>query len=45
MIICPKCGQPLPIPINKDYVICCGEVLFIIDKPKKIDDLINKKLK
>lgn len=29
-IICPKCKQAVFVPENKDYVICCGEVIFVV---------------
>jgi len=31
MYICPKCKQPL-ITTGKDFVICCDEVIFVIDE-------------
>ena len=27
-VICPKCKQPI-IAIDKDYVICCDEVIYV----------------
>ena len=31
MYICPKCKQ-IVIATGKDYVLCCDEVIFIIDE-------------
>lgn len=31
-IICPKCKQPVTVPEGKDFVICCGEVIYVLTK-------------
>ena len=28
VVICPKCKQPVTVPDNKDYAICCNEVIY-----------------
>jgi hypothetical protein len=33
MLLCPKCKQPVVTTDNKDYVICCNEVIFVINVP------------
>ena len=30
-VICPKCKRPV-IAIDKDYVICCDEVIYVINE-------------
>ena len=29
-VICPKCKQVIAVSDNRDYVICCGEVIYVI---------------
>jgi hypothetical protein len=29
IIICSKCKQPVVVLNNKDYVLCCGEVIYV----------------
>jgi hypothetical protein len=29
-VICPKCKQVVAANDKRDYVICCGEVIYII---------------
>ena len=29
-VICPKCKQAVTATDNRDYVICCGEVIYVI---------------
>jgi hypothetical protein len=38
-VICPKCKQPVFVPRGVDYVICCNEVIFVINDI----DLANEK--
>jgi hypothetical protein len=30
-VICPKCNQPVTVPRGVDYIICCGEVIIVIN--------------
>jgi hypothetical protein len=32
-VICPKCKNVIFVPENKDFVICCGEVIYVINTP------------
>jgi hypothetical protein len=34
-VICPKCNQVITVPEGKDFVICCGEVIYV---PNEIHD-------
>ena len=36
-IICPKCKQAITIVDGTEYVICCGEVIYV-DNNIKLDD-------
>jgi len=36
-IICPKCKEPVVVPEGVDYVICCDEVIYVINSIK-LDD-------
>ena len=29
-IICPKCNQVIAVPEGKDFVLCCGEVIYVL---------------
>ena len=29
-VICPKCNKVIAVPQGKDFVICCGEVIYIM---------------
>jgi hypothetical protein len=36
-VICPKCGKVIyvpdsPVQLEKDFVICCDEVIYIINE-------------
>ena len=31
-VICPKCKQAVTANDGKDYVICCGEVIYVINE-------------
>jgi hypothetical protein len=31
-IICPKCNQVIAVPDDKDFIICCGEVIYVPDE-------------
>jgi hypothetical protein len=44
MLLCPICKQPVYIPENKDFGICCGETI-IKNKLVKIEkNALNKVL-
>jgi hypothetical protein len=30
-VICPKCKDVILISKDKDFVICCGEVIYVIN--------------
>ena len=30
-VICQKCKNVIIVPENKDFVICCGEVIYVIN--------------
>ncbi len=30
--ICPKCGKTIAVPDDKDFVICCEEVIFVLSE-------------
>ncbi len=32
MILCPKCKQPIFISDGMNYVLCCNEVIYILNK-------------
>ena len=32
MQICPKCKQPVVVPEGKDFVLCCDEVIYVINE-------------
>ena len=29
-VICPKCNSVIAVPDGKDFVICCGETIFVM---------------
>lgn len=31
-VICPKCGKVIAVPEDKDFVICCDEVIYVINE-------------
>jgi len=31
-VICPKCKQVVTAIDSKDYVICCGEVIYVFNE-------------
>ena len=31
-VICPKCGKVIAVPEGKDFVICCDEVIYVINE-------------
>jgi hypothetical protein len=42
-IVCPKCNQVITIPQGKDFVLCCGEVLYVLTNQNR-DILFNELL-
>lgn len=32
-VICPKCKNVIIVSKDKDFVICCGEVINVINAP------------
>jgi hypothetical protein len=32
VVICPKCKQTVAVPDGKDYAICCGEVIYVLNE-------------
>jgi hypothetical protein len=31
-VICSKCGKTIAVPEGKDFVICCDEVIYVINE-------------
>jgi hypothetical protein len=31
-VICPKCKNVIFVPEGKDFVICCSEVIYVINE-------------
>jgi hypothetical protein len=29
IVICPKCNEVIAVPDNKDFIICCNEVIYV----------------
>jgi len=42
MLLCPKCKQPVFNHDNNDYVICCGEVIIVVNHLKLDDENVMK---
>lgn len=38
-VVCPKCQQSHIVINNNDYVICCGEVIYVLNN----NDSLNEK--
>ena len=31
-MLCQKCKQPVIVPEGKDFVLCCNEVIYVINE-------------